>query len=46
MPLSRRGAVEKHKIIKGGRSYLNMQSAHKESGISFKVTKVCIRYEF
>jgi hypothetical protein len=29
MSLLRRGAVEKRKIIKGGRSYLNIQSAHK-----------------
>jgi len=28
MPLSRRGGVEKRKVIKGGRSYLNVQSAH------------------
>jgi hypothetical protein len=26
---SRRGAVEKRKVIKGGRSYFNIQSAHK-----------------
>ena len=29
IPLWRRGAVEKCKVIKGGRSYLKIQSAHK-----------------
>ena len=29
MPLPRRGGVEKRKVIKGGRSYLNIQSVHK-----------------